>query len=223
MANTSSPAPTGLIYDINSITKIFTWAQGKRAEIERAFNMKGGWEGWLQVELALCLEGNPSLLGFSSVETVEREQHVYNNDRDAVDLLVGTSHAVPNRPTTRTRHMIELKCESVNQDCRLNSSNQVVVRNAYRGLNSTGQLIPAFAKRMEVEAGRMNSVTAHYRPCQYTVIGISVTEAARDFVMQEKARDPSYFSYLTPQQVFGNRARPNDYFVMWFKSGYIPS
>ncbi|KAK2604525.1 hypothetical protein N8I77_007449 [Diaporthe amygdali] len=130
---------------------------------------------------------------------------------------------LPNRPTTRTRHMIELKCESLNQDCRLSSSDQVVVRNAYRGPKSTGQLIPAFAKRMEVEVGRMNGVTAHYRPCQYTVIGISVTKAAHDFVMQEKDRDPLYFSYLTPQQVFGNQARPDNYFVMWFKSGYIPS
>jgi hypothetical protein len=35
------------------IISIYGWAHTKYSEITSAFQMRGGWEGWLQFELAL--------------------------------------------------------------------------------------------------------------------------------------------------------------------------
>lgn len=57
-----------------------------------------------------------------------------------------------------------------------------------------------------------------YRPCQYTELGISMTKGAREWALKEKKHDPRYFMCLTAQQVYGQAAAPNDYFVLWFRS-----
>ena len=199
------------IYDISTTGEIFKWAQGKQDQINRAFRMKGGWEGWLQVELALWLEGKPE------TASVVREQHVYSSSSQAVDLLVTSKSG--------TRHMIELKCESVNQDCNLEGGKPVlkngipVAKNAFRDSTSrAGPKIPSMAKRLEDEVHRSDNVAAAYRPCQYTTIGISLTKEAFDFVNTEKDKDARYFMPITSQKVKGSHADPDDTFVLWFKS-----
>ena len=197
--------------DCTTVSRIFQWAQSKRGEIERAFRMKGGWEAWLQVELALWLEEQ------ADTASIVREQHVYSDSSLAVDLLVKT--------TSGTRSMFELKCESVNQDCRFNQDGEIVLVNGqpvskgtHRGPGSTGPMIPAFAKRLEQELEPESKIAAANRPCQYTVLGISLTRDALDFAAAEKARDDRYFMPITARTIRGAEADPRDTFVLWYKS-----
>ncbi|EON67615.1 hypothetical protein W97_06758 [Coniosporium apollinis CBS 100218] len=97
--NEQTDTPYGII-DSSIPAIIFALLQRKRREIHSAFYMKGGWEGWFQVELALCLEGH----GY----TVEREQHVFNAPLEAADLVVTSPHGICT--------IIELKCEGMYQD-----------------------------------------------------------------------------------------------------------
>ena len=190
-------------FDINTAAEIYWWAKSKRNEIEQAFHMKGGWEAWFQVELALWLKNK------EGVASVVREQHVYSDESLAVDLMVTT--------TENVRNMIELKCESVNQDCKLKDS-QYISKNAFRGVKYASPLIPSIAKRLEVECGRSDKVAVANRPYQYTVIGVSLTKEAYDFVHAEHDRDKLYFLPITSQKVSGQNADPNDRFVLWYKS-----
>ena len=79
---------------------IFALLLEKRPDIYSAFHMKGGWEGWFQVELALCLQKR----GY----TVEREVHVFKAPLEAADLFVTSPHGICT--------IIELKCEGLYQD-----------------------------------------------------------------------------------------------------------
>ena len=69
-------------FENNFVFEIYVLAQARRSGIETAFHMRGGREGWLQVELALWLQKR----GFG----VEREVHVFNNELEAADLIVTT-------------------------------------------------------------------------------------------------------------------------------------
>ncbi|KAH6909325.1 hypothetical protein BKA70DRAFT_1222183 [Coprinopsis sp. MPI-PUGE-AT-0042] len=76
---------------------------GRQAKkIADIYKQKGGWEAWLQVELALSI---PDLLG----GTVTREEHIYSNELgdQRVDLLWNRARQV--------RYGIELKCQSSGQ------------------------------------------------------------------------------------------------------------
>lgn len=203
--------------DVTSVSQIHQWARSKRAEIGRAFSMKGGWEAWLQVELAFYLEDK------YGPGSVVREQHVYSDGSLAVDLFVTTPDG--------TRSLFELKCESVNQDCRFNKGEMVlengqpVSKHTHRGPHSTGPLIPAFAKRMELELERMEMIAAACRPCQCTVLGISLTREALDFAEAEKDRDDNYFQAVSARTIHrsipGSNIDPNDTFALWFKTAIV--
>lgn len=106
-----------------------------------------GRAGWLQVELALWLQRQPN------TALVLREQHVYTNPAHAMDILVLTKDG--------TRNVIELKCESLNQDCQLSTKDGAGVPKEERdgsplpkkthrvsGVKG-GANIPSFAKRVE--------------------------------------------------------------------------
>ena len=72
----------------------------KRPLIHSAFHMKGGWEGWFQVELALFLEQH----GY----TVKRDKQVFQGSLEAADLVVTSPQGICT--------IIELKCQSLPQD-----------------------------------------------------------------------------------------------------------
>ncbi|KAF7508645.1 hypothetical protein GJ744_009037 [Endocarpon pusillum] len=186
-------------FDIDTAQDIYYWAKSKRNEIELAFNMKGGWEAWLQVELALWLGTKPN------VASVMREQHVYTDGSQAVDLIVTNTNDV--------RNMIELKCESINQDCNI-INGQVVSKKSYRGVNYVSPKIPSIAKRLEVECNRKDKVAPSNQPYQYTVIGMSLTQEAHDFVNAEHDSNRLYFLPLTAQKLGG----APDNFCLWYKS-----
>ncbi|KAH6909326.1 hypothetical protein BKA70DRAFT_232831 [Coprinopsis sp. MPI-PUGE-AT-0042] len=84
------------------LDKIANWARDKR--IVDIYKQKGGWEGWLQVELALLFAGMGG--------KVTREERIYDTGlgRLRMDLLFK-----PN-PDDQLQYGIELKCQSSGQD-----------------------------------------------------------------------------------------------------------
>lgn len=61
---------------------LFKWAVTNKDKLAKAYFLDGGFEGWVQVELAI-------LFGDAGI-TVAREQHVFARDRSRkIDLLIG--------------------------------------------------------------------------------------------------------------------------------------
>lgn len=78
-------------------------------EIQRAHLMKGGWEVWAQVELAMAFEDRIKHDGGHTTE-VERELQVYEGSADKAVLSFTTDRNQNNEFST----VIELKCERNN-------------------------------------------------------------------------------------------------------------
>lgn len=73
----------------------------KSSDIEAAYSLKGGWEGWAQVELALYLQK------VLSGSTIEREMAVYAGNTQLADLVI-TGETINPENTA----IIELKCRN---------------------------------------------------------------------------------------------------------------
>jgi len=78
----------------------------KASEIEAAYALKGGWEGWAQVELAIYLKGKCKGC------TIEREMAVYAHNSKLLADLVITPAAGQAMDLDNTA-IIELKCRNV--------------------------------------------------------------------------------------------------------------
>ena len=92
------------------ITEIVRWGNANANKIDQAYDFKGGWEGWVQVELAIHLRG---FFGGQYV-AISREDLVYGNKQRS-DILFQTDIPmdVKNKvPAQKFSNMIELKCES---------------------------------------------------------------------------------------------------------------
>ncbi|KAJ3745982.1 hypothetical protein DFH05DRAFT_901333 [Lentinula detonsa] len=87
--------------------KIVDWGNNyvNAQKIAAAYNQKGGWEGWVQVELAIVLQQH---FGGDGQATVLREQYVYNGTQQRCDILIDTKKYNGEHFT----NMFELKCES---------------------------------------------------------------------------------------------------------------
>ncbi|KAJ3738352.1 hypothetical protein DFH05DRAFT_1560828 [Lentinula detonsa] len=89
------------------LERIVEWAEANGEKIQDAYNQKGGWEGWTQVELAFYLKR-----AFESerygVVTVTREDNVYQGNNQRFDLLITTR-----KGAEHFTNMLELKCESI--------------------------------------------------------------------------------------------------------------
>ena len=65
------------------------WSAGHDNYFKRLWPVKGGWEGWIQVDLtAFVLQCNDTV-------DILREQRIYRNERQATDLLINASSAAP--------------------------------------------------------------------------------------------------------------------------------
>ncbi|KIK66793.1 hypothetical protein GYMLUDRAFT_82161 [Collybiopsis luxurians FD-317 M1] len=130
------------------LNKIVEWATANGAKLEEAYKLKGGWEGWTQVELALTLKRAYELqFGRDSV-TVTREDNVYNNaPNQRSDLLLTTRNG-----GQIFTNMIELKCESI-----ANAAN--------------------FVREVSGDCTKVNSgvINAIHRPCKAWVVAFSVS------------------------------------------------
>ncbi|KAF2791934.1 hypothetical protein K505DRAFT_363357 [Melanomma pulvis-pyrius CBS 109.77] len=67
-------------------------------KIMKAFYLQGGWEAWAQVECALTLR--------PSHPSIKREQAIYNNSTDLIDLWI--------QEPGQSKVGIEMKCRNVN-------------------------------------------------------------------------------------------------------------
>ncbi|KAI5210764.1 hypothetical protein AUEXF2481DRAFT_411375 [Aureobasidium subglaciale EXF-2481] len=69
-------------------------------KIAAAYNQKGGWEGWAQVEIAYLIQTK-----YNNV-TIDREVNVYSGTKKENDFVI-TDKGNPPKP----KQIIELKCE----------------------------------------------------------------------------------------------------------------
>ncbi|KAL8796089.1 MAG: hypothetical protein Q9182_007423 [Xanthomendoza sp. 2 TL-2023] len=70
------------------------------AKIAAAYNQKGGWEGWAQVEIAYLVH-----VKYPNV-TIDREVNVYAGTKKENDFVI-TDNVQPTKP----KQIVELKCE----------------------------------------------------------------------------------------------------------------
>ncbi|KIK65913.1 hypothetical protein GYMLUDRAFT_239592 [Collybiopsis luxurians FD-317 M1] len=107
---TSSNQPTGSLFlperrlerrvGNGLIDDIKTWAEKNIIKIQTAQALKGGWEGWAQVELALYLNSQPH-------QKADREG-AYEGSGQRWDLR---TQPTKTGDTARTTNFIELKCQ----------------------------------------------------------------------------------------------------------------
>jgi len=162
-----------------------------------AYKQKGGWEGWAQVEIAFMFSNLPDaadsfkrdLYGAScesndlGLLAVSREQPVYRNKpRDKADILmwhppahyIGNTYS-NNFPMTYPVVMIELKCESFNNQQKFKS-------------NVTSDL------------KKMNDADPVHRPCWIYCVALSMTtegdEAMRELQMNREMRPMDFGVFL---------------------------
>ena len=135
--------PTSTTFDSESIEGILkNWAlkPGKLLSIFKAFDQKGGWEGWAQVEIANELSDFMDQLqgyGLDIAAVIQREASVYaENQGLKADIVVHTYYQAPknvqllhNMNTSKTLEnfprrsfIIELKCESANNSEKFRSN-----------------------------------------------------------------------------------------------------
>lgn len=204
-------------YDFKNhfVVGIYGWAHTKYSAIQSAFHMKGGWEGWLQVELALWLQQN----GFE----VEREKHVFNNPLEAADLVVTSPNPQGGYPV---RTIVELKCESLYQDFNMSPSEP----NESRQKEKT----PGFATRIEKDFGKFgdkgSNIRDEYRGSFYCCIGFSLFFDARDYVL---GSPETSFVAISTDQLAQHAARwglidpaladqvPDDDLMMWWSRLHV--
>lgn len=78
---------------------------GTSDKIYSAYQQKGGWEGWAQVELAYLIEQK-----YGASFIITREDVIYDGNTQRADLLL-VDRANPN-----SRQIIELKCQGYRKD-----------------------------------------------------------------------------------------------------------
>lgn len=61
------------------------WAQARQDNFKFFWPVKGGWEGWIQVDLTAYI------LARNTTVEILREQHIYTNERKSVDLLINAT------------------------------------------------------------------------------------------------------------------------------------
>lgn len=80
------------------VQAVINYITNNLIKINSIYSLKGGWEGWLQTELAL---------EFKALQTVQialREEQIYESDNQLkVDIYI--------KLTDQTNHYVELKCQ----------------------------------------------------------------------------------------------------------------
>ncbi|KAL9081683.1 MAG: hypothetical protein Q9159_007124 [Coniocarpon cinnabarinum] len=102
------------------LVDILRFIEDNRYKISFLADQKGGWEGWLQAELAWHIERTTSY-------TVDREEAVFNDQHQHIDLWCTPRprHVAPNRSWQPNYGNIgvELKCEGMWQDVMMGDQN----------------------------------------------------------------------------------------------------
>lgn len=84
----------------NFIGSVMNWATQNATRFQYFWPLKGGWEGWIQAEISAYI-----LQQDNTIEIL-REQHIYENPRKSLDLLLNSLEASYNQI------LIEIKAES---------------------------------------------------------------------------------------------------------------
>jgi hypothetical protein len=82
------------------VTAVREWAAARNAQFKYYWPVKGGWEGWVQVDLTAFI------LAHDSTEEILREQPIFPNARQRVDLLINADQ----RPAQQVG--VEIKAQS---------------------------------------------------------------------------------------------------------------
>ncbi|KAL0067753.1 hypothetical protein AAF712_005193 [Marasmius tenuissimus] len=130
------------------MNKIVEWGNANGNKIEQAYSFNGGWEGWVQVELAMVMKQTFESENRGATITVTREDPVYGTAQRS-DLLITTR-----RPGNNFTNMFELKCEA-----------------------SRAGGAAAFAAAVGADCTKVNNaaIANQYLPCKAWVVAFSAT------------------------------------------------
>lgn len=99
-------------FSVDDISRyVSEWFKQKLTTDMIPYLSQGGWEGWVQVELAMFC----GMLDFD----IQREQKIYGDDRSRVDLLFNNLFFQPDNNQAHDdlkRIAVEIKCQSVYYD-----------------------------------------------------------------------------------------------------------
>ncbi len=82
------------------------WAHARQGRFRFTWPLKGGWEGWVQVELMAYF------FELDRTQDIRREQPIYRNQRERVDLLLNCD------ADGRDRIPVEIKAQSLENNDR---------------------------------------------------------------------------------------------------------
>ncbi|KAL0575494.1 hypothetical protein V5O48_006479 [Marasmius crinis-equi] len=140
------------------INKIVDWGNANGDKLEAAYGLHGGWEGWVQVELAIAFKRAFESENPGSTITVTREDSVYGGTNQRSDILITTRGG--GRDFT---NMLELKCESI-----------------AGAAGFSGQVKGDCDK---VDKGLINN---QFKPCKAWIIAFSVTKDLSNLKVDNK-------------------------------------
>lgn len=86
----------------NFLANTLEWKKLRHDQFQYNWPLKGGWEGWIQVELMAYF------LRMNGTQNILREQPIYINPQNRVDLLVNADEAF------NMRIPVEIKAQSFN-------------------------------------------------------------------------------------------------------------
>lgn len=138
----------------NILAIISGWAIPMYPSLRQIYLQKGGWEGWMQVNIALALTQ-----GFPNTKTY-REQSVWDGSNERVDLLLLSA----GEPT----QIVELKCESFYQD---------------NGPGTFKTFVRAMKKDIAKIVVNGEALNPLYKPAIFYVIGLTMVDEVTDYAL----------------------------------------
>ena len=149
------------------VNKIVEWGNANGDKIDQAYGFVGGWEGWVQVELAIAFKR--AFEGPGSTVTVSREDPVYQGNNQRSDILFTTRNG-----TNRFTNMLELKCET-----------------------SRAGGAAAFATAVGADCTKVNTglINNQITPCKAWVIAFSVTRNLTNLTVGEPGNQRNLRAY----------------------------
>lgn len=150
--------------EIDPANDVIGWIKGlgKIEAMRKAFMTHGGWEGWLQVELALHLVAT---MGINVC--VQREvSKVYGGSGEAADIVVNAGTGRP--------YVVELKCQGVN---RKQAEFLALVK---KDIVKVRKLAPTSYRAIAVAILMTDELVDYFRTNTGDIVGRNITRIGQD-------------------------------------------
>ncbi|OBT54824.1 hypothetical protein VE04_05699 [Pseudogymnoascus sp. 24MN13] len=170
----------------NILAIIGGWAIPMYPTLRQIYPQKGGWEGWMQVNIALGLTQ-----GFPDTKTY-REQSVWDGSNERVDLLL----LCDGEPT----QIVELKCESFYQD---------------NGSGTFKTFVRAMKKDVAKIVVNGDALNPLYKPALCFVIGLTMVDEVTNYALNTTSWIPYQDAIRHTRLIEASGAGPTYVPALW--------